>query len=126
VIWVSRVGETCGVDLAKGGAGVAAVAGFGVWLAAIQAKARRKSGARRNVFIAIDCSRDRANMVSRCPDSHEIAFEMAVSSVRFGAGGRASRMDWPTWVRRVLVITDPVMAGMQPVLLSRNRCGEWD
>ncbi|MEP6960516.1 MAG: hydroxyacid-oxoacid transhydrogenase [Acidobacteriota bacterium] len=48
---------------------------------------------------------------------HEIAFEMAVSSVRFGAGvTREVGMDLADMgVHRVLVITDPVMAHLRPV-----------
>jgi hydroxyacid-oxoacid transhydrogenase len=51
-------------------------------------------------------------------DSHkEIAFEMAVSSVRFGWGvTREVGMDLADLgVRRALVVTDPVIAGLQPV-----------
>jgi len=51
VIWVRGLAKRCGVDLAKGGAGVGPVAGFGVWLAAIQAKARRKRRPRRMFSI---------------------------------------------------------------------------
>lgn len=48
---------------------------------------------------------------------HEIAFEMAVSSVRFGAGvTREVGMDLADLgAKRVLVLTDPVIAGMAPV-----------
>ncbi|MEO8098444.1 MAG: hydroxyacid-oxoacid transhydrogenase [Acidobacteriota bacterium] len=52
------------------------------------------------------------------PDSlHEIAFEMAVSSVRFGVGvTREVGMDLADMgVRRVMVLTDPVMAALKPV-----------
>src|SRR5260221_1328256 len=48
---------------------------------------------------------------------HETAFEMAVSSVRFGAGvTREVGMDLADWgVRNVLVLTDPVLRGLPPV-----------
>jgi hydroxyacid-oxoacid transhydrogenase len=48
---------------------------------------------------------------------HEIAFEMAVSSVRFGAGvTREVGMDLQDLgARYVLVVTDPVLARMRPV-----------
>ncbi len=48
---------------------------------------------------------------------HEIAFEMAVSSVRFGAGvTREVGMDLQDLgARHVLVLTDPVLARMRPV-----------
>lgn len=47
----------------------------------------------------------------------EIAFEMATSSVRFGRGvTRETGADIAGWgVRRVLVVTDPVLRGMHPV-----------
>ncbi len=49
--------------------------------------------------------------------AHEIAFEMAVSSVRFGAGvTREVGMDLADLgARRVLVITDPVIAKLRPL-----------
>jgi len=48
---------------------------------------------------------------------HETAFEMAVSSVRFGAGvTREVGMDLADWgVRNVLVLTDPVLRKLPPV-----------
>jgi hydroxyacid-oxoacid transhydrogenase len=48
---------------------------------------------------------------------NEIAFEMAASSIRFGAGvTREIGMDLADLgARKVLVITDPVLAGMAPV-----------
>jgi hydroxyacid-oxoacid transhydrogenase len=48
---------------------------------------------------------------------HEFAFEMAASSVRFGAGvTREVGADLADWgVRRVLVVTDPVVARLPPV-----------
>jgi hydroxyacid-oxoacid transhydrogenase len=48
---------------------------------------------------------------------HEIAFEMAVSSVRFGAGvTREVGMDLADYgVARALVLTDPVLVKMRPV-----------
>ncbi len=48
---------------------------------------------------------------------NEIAFEMAVASVRFGAGvTREVGMDLADLgARRVLVLTDPVLKGMRPV-----------
>jgi len=48
---------------------------------------------------------------------HETAFEMAVSSVRFGAGvTREVGMDLADWgVRNVLVLTDPVLRALPPV-----------
>ena len=48
---------------------------------------------------------------------HETAFEMAVSSVRFGAGvTREVGMDLLDWgVRNVLVLTDPVLRKLPPV-----------
>src|ERR1035438_3742732 len=49
--------------------------------------------------------------------SHEIAFEMAASSVRFGAGvTREVGMDLADFgIRRALVITDPLLRRMIPV-----------
>jgi hydroxyacid-oxoacid transhydrogenase len=49
--------------------------------------------------------------------NHEIAFEMAVSSVRFGAGvTREVGMDLADLgARNVLVVTDPHLRGMRPV-----------
>jgi hydroxyacid-oxoacid transhydrogenase len=49
--------------------------------------------------------------------SHEIAFEMAVSSVRFGPGvTREAGMDLADLgARNVLVLTDPVLRSMSPV-----------
>jgi hydroxyacid-oxoacid transhydrogenase len=48
--------------------------------------------------------------------THEIAFEMAASSVRFGAGvTREVGMDLADLgTRQVLVITDPTIRGMRP------------
>ncbi|MBV8729173.1 MAG: iron-containing alcohol dehydrogenase, partial [Acidobacteriia bacterium] len=48
---------------------------------------------------------------------HEIAFEMATSSVRFGRGvTREAGMDLADWgARRALVITDSQLRKMQPV-----------
>jgi hydroxyacid-oxoacid transhydrogenase len=48
---------------------------------------------------------------------HEIAFEMATSSIRFGRGvTREVGMDLADWrMRRVLVIIDPLLREMQPV-----------
>jgi hydroxyacid-oxoacid transhydrogenase len=48
---------------------------------------------------------------------HEIGFEMAASSIRFGAGiTREVGMDLADWnCRRALVITDPLMRTMKPV-----------
>ncbi len=61
-------------------------------------------------------------------DIHEIAFEMAVSSVRFGSGvTREVGMDLADLgAKRVLVLTDPLLATMNPVAvtmesLSANR-----
>jgi hydroxyacid-oxoacid transhydrogenase len=61
---------------------------------------------------------------------NEIAFEMATSSVRFGAGvTREVGMDLATLgARRVLVVTDPVLSRMHPVVtvlesLEQNRIG---
>lgn len=53
-------------------------------------------------------------------DLHEIAFEMAVSSVRFGAGvTREVGMDLADLgAKRVLVLTDPVLAGISPVAVT--------
>lgn len=53
-------------------------------------------------------------------DLHEIAFEMAVSSVRFGAGvTREVGMDLADLgAKRVLVLTDPVLALMSPVAVT--------
>lgn len=53
-------------------------------------------------------------------DLHEIAFEMAVSSVRFGAGvTREVGMDLADLgARRVLVLTDPLLATMSPVAVT--------
>ncbi len=49
--------------------------------------------------------------------SNEIGFELAASSIRFGAGiTREVGMDLVDWkLHRALVITDPQMRGMQPV-----------
>ena len=49
--------------------------------------------------------------------SNEIGFELAASSLRFGAGiTREVGMDLVDWkLHRALVITDPQMRGMQPV-----------
>ena len=49
--------------------------------------------------------------------THEIAFEMAASSVRFGAGvTREIGMDLADLeIRHALVITDPVLRNMLPV-----------
>src|SRR6266545_5133065 len=49
--------------------------------------------------------------------NHENAFEMAVSSIRFGAGvTREVGMDLADLgIRRVLVVTDPLLSGMSPV-----------
>jgi hydroxyacid-oxoacid transhydrogenase len=49
--------------------------------------------------------------------NHEIAFEMAVSSIRFGAGvTREVGMDLADLgARNVLVLTDPVLRGLPPV-----------
>src|SRR6266545_6984022 len=49
--------------------------------------------------------------------SHEIAFEMATSSLRFGAGvTREVRMDLlDLGVRRALVVTDPNLTRLAPV-----------
>jgi len=49
--------------------------------------------------------------------SHETAFEMAASNVRFGPGvTREVGMDLADLgARRVLVVTDPVLSGMAPV-----------
>ena len=49
--------------------------------------------------------------------THEIAFEMAASSVRFGAGvTREVGMDLADLeIRHALVITDPVLRNMLPV-----------
>lgn len=61
---------------------------------------------------------------------NEIAFEMATSSVRFGAGvTREVGMDLANMgARRVLVVTDPVLSGMRPVAtvlesLEQNHIG---
>ncbi len=53
-------------------------------------------------------------------DLHEIAFEMAVCSVRFGAGvTREVGMDLADLgAKRVLVLTDPVLAGISPVAVT--------
>lgn len=53
-------------------------------------------------------------------DLREIAFEMAVSSVRFGAGvTREVGMDMADLgAKRVMVLTDPVLAAMQPVAVA--------
>ena len=49
--------------------------------------------------------------------NHEIAFEMAASSVRYGAGvTREVGMDLADLgIRHALVITDPILRGMRPV-----------
>ena len=49
--------------------------------------------------------------------AHEIAFEMAVSSIRFGTGvTREVGMDLADLgARRALLITDPVVARLAPV-----------
>jgi hydroxyacid-oxoacid transhydrogenase len=49
--------------------------------------------------------------------SHEIAFEMATSSIRFGRGvTREAAPDLADWgARRVLVVTDPQLSKMAPV-----------
>ena len=51
---------------------------------------------------------------------HEIAFEMAVSSVRFGAGvTREVGMDLADLgARRVLVLTDPVIETLPPLAVT--------
>ena len=48
---------------------------------------------------------------------HEIAFEMAVSSIRFGAGvTREAGMDLAEWgAKNVLVVTDPTLVRLAPV-----------
>jgi len=59
--------------------------------------------------------------------SNETAFEMAVSSVRFGAGvtGEVGQDLQELGARRVLVMTDPIVAGLPPVrtvMASLERC----
>ena len=55
--------------------------------------------------------------ISHLKMTNEIAFEMSVASVRFGAGvTREVGMDLKDLgARRVLVLTDPVLRGMHPV-----------
>ena len=55
--------------------------------------------------------------ILNCSMTHEIAFEMAASSVRFGAGvTREVGMDLADLgIRKVLVITDPVLRHMRPL-----------
>src|SRR5579863_5641545 len=50
----------------------------------------------------------------------EIAFEMAVSSIRFGAGvTREVGMDLADLgARHVLVVTDPLLRGLRPVQMA--------
>ncbi|MGE0405281.1 MAG: hydroxyacid-oxoacid transhydrogenase [Candidatus Korobacteraceae bacterium] len=52
--------------------------------------------------------------------THEIAFEMAASSIRFGAGvTREVGMDLADWgIRKVMVVTDPVLSKLPPVQVT--------
>src|SRR5262249_17885526 len=52
----------------------------------------------------------------REPMKNEYAFEMATSSIRFGWGAtREVGMDLADWkVRRVMVVTDPIVRGLPP------------
>src|SRR5881396_3444289 len=58
--------------------------------------------------------------------SNDIAFEMAVSSVRFGVGvTREVGMDLADLgATRALVITDPTLAGMRPVAIVMQSLGD--
>src|SRR5262245_22051378 len=55
--------------------------------------------------------------ISSTPMPNEIAFEMAISNIRFGAGvTREAGMDLADLgTRRVLVLTDPVVRNLPPV-----------
>src|SRR5437773_8341291 len=53
--------------------------------------------------------------------SHETAFELAASNIRFGSGvTREVGMDLADLgARRVLLVTDPTLSRMQPVAIAR-------